>query len=110
MSNTDVASTILSQLGGNRFVAMTGSKNFVAGNQEEGSLSMKLARNSSKANHLRIILTALDTYKLEWIKITNPTVRNNFNSKIEVVKTEVNIYCDMLRDCFETETGMYTSL
>ena len=58
-----VAQTILDQLGGNKFIAMTGSKNFLGG---EKSLSMKLAKNQSGATHLRIELEPTDTYKMEF--------------------------------------------
>jgi len=40
-----IAETILGQLGGTKFVAMTGSKNFVGG---KDFLSMKLAGNKLK--------------------------------------------------------------
>lgn len=48
-----VAETILQQLGGQRFTAMTGSKNYLA---DGNSLRMTLAKNHSKANRLAITL------------------------------------------------------
>lgn len=42
-----VADIILNQLGGNKFVVMTGSKNFVS---DGNTLRMNLAKNCSKAN------------------------------------------------------------
>lgn len=47
-----VAKTILEQLGGGKFIAMTGSKDFIdLGN----GLRMNLARNKTSANRLEII-------------------------------------------------------
>ena len=51
-SKNQVAKEILNQLGGNKFIAMTGSKQFVAG---ENYLAMKLTRNGSGANYLKFI-------------------------------------------------------
>ena len=50
-----IAKTILQQIGGRRFVAMTGSKDFIdMGN----GLRMSLARNKTSANRLDIIYDA----------------------------------------------------
>ena len=50
-----IAKTILEQIGGRRFAAMTGSKDFIdMGN----GLRMSLARNKTSANRLDIIYDA----------------------------------------------------
>ena len=54
-----VAKTILEQLGGNKFRVMTGAKNFGA---RDNSLSMRIGRNSSNTNYLKITLNSMDTY------------------------------------------------
>lgn len=92
-----VAQTILTQLGGNRFIAMTGSKQFIAG---ENFLRMRLSRNKSGANMLKISLNSLDTYDLEFLKVA----KNDFKT----VKTVRGVYNDMLQDIFTSETGFYT--
>lgn len=92
-----VAQTILTQLGGNRFIAMTGSKQFMAG---ENFLRMRLSRNKSGANMLKISLNSLDTYDLEFLKVA----KNDFKT----VKTVRGVYNDMLQDIFTSETGLYT--
>lgn len=94
-----VAQTILNQLGGNRFIAMTGSKQFIAG---ENFLRMRLSRNKSGANMLKISLNSLDTYDLEFLKVA----KNDFKT----VKTVRGVYNDMLQDIFTSETGFYTKL
>eukprot|EP01049_Picozoa_sp_SAG25_P003291 SAG25_NODE_188_length_12354_cov_23.716116_13_plen_97_part_00 len=93
----NVAQTILSQLGGNRFAMMTGSKNFVAG---QNTLSMKLSRNGSGGNYLRITLTPADVYKMEFISIRG--------MKMTTKKEFENVYCDQLQSIFTEATGLYT--
>ena len=93
----EVAKTILSQLGGNRFAMMTGSKNFVAG---ANTLSMKLSRNKSGGNYLRITLTPADVYKMEFISIRG--------MKMTTKKEFENVYCDQLQSIFTDATGLYT--
>jgi hypothetical protein len=94
-----IASTILSQLGGNRFVAMTGAKNLV---DNGNGLGFAIGRNSSRANLVRVTLAADDTYTVEFYRF----------AKLEGVKlaTTAGVYCDALRSVFEGYTGLATSL
>ena len=56
-----IAKTILEQIGGRRFAAMTGSKDFTdMGN----GLRMSLARNKTSANRLDITMTEGQTYTI----------------------------------------------
>ena len=95
-----VAKTILEQLGGNKFRVMTGAKNFGG---TEDSLSMRIGRNSSNSNYLKITLNMMDTYDMKFCKLTR-----KFEEKS--VTEYNNIYNDMLQDQFTAHTGMYTSL
>lgn len=63
-----VAKTILEQLGSGKFIAMTGSKDFIdLGN----GLRMNLARNKTSANRLEIILDReTDTYTMKFFRQT----------------------------------------
>jgi len=106
-----VAETILDQLGGNKFITMTGSKNFIA---EDYALSMKLAKNKSAANHLRIYLNGLDLYEMEFSKVTFPKfnlktgkMRNGENK--EIVKYN-GVMFDQLQSLFTSVTGLDTHL
>ena len=94
-----IANTILKQLGGNRFIAMTGSKNFIAG---KNSLSMKLTRNQTGANYLRITLNSMDLYDMEFISMRGGNMKTKVESK--------GLYNDMLVREFEQQTGLYTKL
>lgn len=94
-----IAAIILMQLGGGRFTAMTGSKNYVAlGN----GFGCKLRRNNTKGNYMRITLNAMDTYDMEFLLITSRKMTSK--SKCE------GLYDDMLQSIFTRETGLNTSL
>jgi len=97
----NVANQILSQLGGNKFIAMTGSKNFGA---DESSLSMTLTKNKAKAKYLRIELTSMDTYNMIFRK------ENKKEFTFPVVAIFEGVYNDSLQKIFTEVTGLYTSL
>jgi len=100
MSNLIVAKTILNQLGGHKFRVMTGAKNFGG---TENSLSMKIGKNSSNSNYLKITLNSMDLYDVHFSKITR-----KFEEKS--VKEYNDVYSDSLVEIFESHTGMYTKL
>lgn len=96
-----VAVEILKQLGGSRFIAMTGSKNFVSGSS---TLTMKLAKNKSDAGYLKIHLTSFDLYDMSFFKV-------NTRDYLPFVVTEVsNVYAEDLQSIFTDITGLYTRL
>jgi hypothetical protein len=95
-----VAKTILEHLGGNKFRVMTGAKNLAG---DENSLSMRIGRNSSNSNYLKITLNSMDTYDMKFMKLTRKYEEKS-------VTEYSNIYNDMLTDQFTAHTGMYTSL
>jgi hypothetical protein len=98
----DFSNTILEQLGGNKFVLMTGTKNFVK-DSEKRTLRMKLSRNAVKAQYLTIKLTAMDDYNLEFTSY-------NKNLEKKIIKEYEGIYVDQLQEIFTEVTGLYTSL
>jgi len=100
MSNLIVAEEILRTLGGNKFRAMTGAKNFGG---TENSLSMRIGRNSSNSNYLKITLNSMDLYDMKFSKLTR-----KFEEKS--IKEYNGVFNDMLTDMFTAHTGMYTSL
>jgi hypothetical protein len=102
MSHTEqmqIAKTILEQLGGNRFVRFTGAKNLVA---LESGLLFSIPKAKDSINRVRITLTPADTYTVEFCAVRGSKVK-------EVAKLE-DVYCDMLVELFETNTGLYTHL
>ena len=95
-----VAQTILSQLGGNQLIAMTGAKNFVGG---ENSLSFALPKMTGvKVNRVRVVLTVDDTYTISFFNVRG--------AKVETIATYDGIYFYDLRAVFERNTGLRTSL
>lgn len=111
--NAEIASTILQQLGGGRFVVMTGSKDMIA---IENGLKMTLARNGSKANRLEITLNGADLYDMKfyhftpWRFSTRGGQFREYPEKTTVVKEYKNCYFDQLQELFTNVTGMYTRL
>ena len=99
ISTQEIARTILQQLGGNRFVAMTGAKNF---GSTENSLSFKIGSNAKRINHVKITLNALDLYDVTYYRV------RKYDFKVATESS--NVYCDMLQSDFTTNTGMHTSL
>ena len=92
---------ILRQLGGNRFLAMTGTTGLVYDN-ESRSVSMQLRRNISKAKWLKIKLTVMDVYTMQFFALKNDTPI--------IVREFTGIYNDMLQSIFTEVTGLNTSL
>lgn len=97
--NNEIATTILNQIGGRQFIAMTGSKNFV--NTGNGLL-MKLSRNAAGAQYLKITLNAWDLYDMEFYSVRGVDIK---------VKQNVSgVYADQLATIFESTTGLFTKL
>jgi hypothetical protein len=104
MTNTTqtVAATILQQLGGSRFVAMTGARNLV-----ESGRALTLTINGRTAdgravNRVGITLSLRDTYVVQTYFVRGLAVRP--------IDERCDFYCDQLRGVFETLTGLRTSL
>jgi len=91
-----IATTILSQLGGNKFKVMTGAKNFSY--NDNGDLTFRFPRQKGLM-YCRVSLNSMDLYDMEFM--------NNKGA----VKVEYNgIYNDQLQELFTQATGLYTSL
>lgn len=108
-----VAEQILLQLGGRRFMAMTGSKNFLA---DGNTLQMQLAKNQSGANRLHITLNGMDLYDMRFFYYRMPNVKCVNGKMIETpavereIKRYEDVYNDMLCELFTEVTGLYTHL
>ena len=106
-----VAETILEQLGGNKFIVMTGASHLV---ESENSLRMHLPKNMSKANRLEITLTPMDTYTMRFYRYSAPRLNHSkmtfTNEKVTEVAKFDDVYCDMLQEIFTQVTGMYIRL
>ena len=77
------ADITLKQLGGNKFIAMTGAKQFSFGKQ---GLGFRIGKNSKSINYVRVDLKSNDLYDMEFIRIRG--------TKIKVVKKVTGVYND----------------
>ena len=101
IQESGVADTILHQLGGSRFITMTGAKSFVG---DDKMLMFSLPANFAKGgvNKVRITLQPDDLYTIEFFKIRGTNVK-------PIAKHE-DVSVDRLRAVFADETGLRTSL
>lgn len=98
--NQEIAQIILRQMGGNKLIAMTGARNFVA---IENGLRFSLPKFSGvKVNLVSVILEPDDTYRMKFERI--------YNGKLTTICECEQVYCDMLCATFEEATGLATSL
>jgi hypothetical protein len=89
---------ILKQLGGNKFIMMTGAKNFMIDNKTN-SLTFQLP----KKTYCEITITGADLYDMKVFKMTNDFVKKD-------IREASGLYCDMLQDMFTVLTGLDTHL
>jgi len=94
-----VAVEILRQLGGNKFIAMTGAKNFGC---TDNSFICQIPMKKDRISHIKIILNSLDTYDIDFISI--------WGNKLKTISTCKGIYNDMLKDIISDRTGLALSL
>ena len=101
----DIANTILAQLGGGRFIAMTGAKNFVGGSNSDGlgflRFKVPATLTRGRVNLVNIVLTASDDYLVETFK--------NGRRYCTMVQSS-DAFADNLRAVFTDLTGLDTSL
>jgi len=100
----DVSQEIFKQLGGNRFVMMTGAKNIAGG---PSFLSFKLPKAKDGINYVKIKLNSMDTYDIEFGRIRHSM---KSGSTYKVIHSVDGIYNDQLQEIFTQYTGLYTRL
>lgn len=107
----NVPKTILDQLGGNKFIACTGAKDFVG---DGYTLRMKLPRNASPANRLYITLNGLDLYDMRFFRQSGGKLSMKTMEFSPIKETNEKVYhdicCDQLQEIFTMHTGMVTHL
>jgi hypothetical protein len=101
------AQTILEQLGGNRFAAMTGANTFV-GDEQARSLRFKISSRlaTNGANMVRVTLEPSDLYRVEFFKLYS----FRGQPKLREISRHDGVYFDQLRPLFTEQTGLDTSL
>ncbi|HAS6073671.1 hypothetical protein ACXHQB_23615 [Vibrio parahaemolyticus] len=104
-NNQIIAKTILSQLGGGRFISMTGAKNMVA---IENGLQFDLPRTlhyvKDGINKIQVILDPSDTYTVRGLK----WMPRKYEFK--ELASQSGVYGDSLEAVFTDITGLDTHL
>lgn len=101
MTDMTIATTILEQLGGNKFRAMTGAKDF-GGHADALTFRLPATITRDRINFVRITLTPADVYRVEFMKVRG--------LNITTVSTHDDVYASDLRRVFTSATGLETSL
>ena len=96
-----VAQTILQQLGGRQFMAMTGAKGFVG---SDAVLLFSIPKTERGINKVRVTLTPMDMYRVEFLRV------NFKKATADVVEEHDGVYCDQLQTIFTAATGLRTQL
>lgn len=99
-----VANTILEQLGGRKFLVMTGAHSLTGG---DNSLSMKLPK-TKHGNRCGVLITLepSDTYTFKLLQMKGSI--DNGDLRMEEIDTHEDIYWDMLPEVFKRATGLAT--
>lgn len=95
--NLEIASTILHQLGGRRFIAMTGASCYY-----DGAKAIFKFKGSRVANCVSITLNVMDTYDVVFTKFRG--------IEVKTVREINGVYAEDLADTFESVTGLRTRL
>jgi hypothetical protein len=103
MSKMTCATTIRDQIG-HKALFMLGADKLV-GDEKSLTFSIKGCRT---VNKIRITLTPLDLYDVEFLKVVMPTRFRDFS--IETVALETGVYAEMLHAIIEKNTGLALSL
>ncbi len=98
-----VANTILEQLGGRRFVVMTGCRDFVG---SENALKFRIPKAKDGINCCEIKLEPSDTYTVRFVRVGDRRTGYRVTEK----SVHEDIYNDSLVELFERVTGLYTHL
>lgn len=107
MTSKEIAQTILSQLGGNAFVRMTGAKELVAtGNGLQFNLPGRGFCKQS-INRAEVILEPSDTYTLRFYRARR-SMKQGFILKL--VDEHSNVYAADLARIFREVTGLETRM
>lgn len=101
MTDMTVSKAILAQLGGTRFIAMTGAKSFV-GDEDRLVFRVPATMVRGRGSHVKIILNASDLYDIKLMKF------RDYEPKI--IDTRENIFAADLQKIFTEMTGLDTRL
>jgi len=110
---------IFQQIGGNKFLTMTGSKVLHYGYDENGyvCLTFKLTRNLIGAQFLKIQYNWKDLYNMEFSKIKKTQIPEYkavgmkiYNEEKIIIELVEDMWADQLQPIFTDKTHLYTKL
>lgn len=103
---TSVYQQILQQLGGSKFLTMTGASKLIQGYERIDDslpfLAFRLPKASKGINQVKIVLMPSDTYIMKFFK----SRREDYT----LVSQIDNVYAEQLQDIFTQQTGLLTHL
>jgi hypothetical protein len=101
--NPSVAETILAQLGGNKFIAMTGAKDFVG---IDNGLMFRLPSRATQdgINKVIITLSPTDLYDIQFGKTSGRM------AEYQEIAAYMDVSADQLQNLFTSVTGLDTHL
>lgn len=107
-----VANEIIHQLGGNKFIVMTGAKDFV---ELPYGIQFRIGSTyNTKINMVRVFLNTDDTYGMQFIhyvkEYLNSTTGFYRPSQEKVINNYEHVYNNNLQEVFKLATGMDTRL
>lgn len=98
-ANREIARTILEQLGGKKFVVMTGASGFQPGNR---SLTFRLPAQGGWAKHginiVSVQLNGFDLYDMQFKRF--------YRLEVKLVEAATNVYAEDLQAVFTNHTGL----
>ncbi len=95
------ADEVLKQLGGNKFIAMTGAKNLGQNNTTK-TFHFQIPMVKNGITHVKITLKGSDTYTMQFMSVKG--------TNIKIITTVDDIRSDQLQSVFTKHTGLKTSL
>lgn len=109
----EIMLSLYQQLGGHKFVVMTGSEFTGYMENESGNMEqiIKLSRNKSGADKLIVTYEeGKDVYSMRFIKSSKFNKRTFSFSETEEIYFTSDIYSEQLQEVFTQVTGLYTHL
>ncbi len=105
-----IASTIISQIGGRKAFFMLGAKQVTShkiDGQIRGGLTFRIGRNHRSISHIEILLNASDYYDMQFLRVSNGRKRGFVR---KVVSEFHDVDFEMLPEIIREQTGMETRM
>lgn len=106
-SELTVTQVILQQLGGHKFLVMTGAHSVISNNEDKAlSMALPASLTKNRVNYCKVTLAADDTYTVFVGRVRGTAKGVAWGATQELT----GVYCDQLQEVFTQLTGLFTSL